>query len=643
MSNVRPDVSSTLAQLQPFVEAGYTIFPLQPASKVPSHEGWRTADYTGFDIAQHLKRGGNLGIRLGPDDVVLDVDPRNGGEESFQRLSWLMDEAAPRVRTGSDGLHLYLKKPAGVRLRGKLAGYPGIDIKAQGGFVVAPGSIHPDTGKPYVVDDAFPSVKSAPPIPDAVLDEARRPDPAERTGDGGELTADQLRGLLDVLDPSTYANYDDWLRISAACHDAVGGDPEGMAVWLDWCARDESYGAVASAQNEAKWDTFTSGRPDGVTYRSLLKAVADAGRSDLVCALSAGEFDDDLDLPSDESGERHNRYHRWSLDELLALPAPNWTVDGILLERSLAMLYGEPKSFKTFIALDLALSIATGLPFHGVRTEKGRVCYVAAEGHARELGERVLAWTMEHKVDVAQLRGQFAMVTSGVRLDEPTSVKDFIKEDSAPCDVVFFDTLNRNMTGNENDTQDVTKVSAGCDYVRRALRTAVVLVHHTGVSGQRERGSSVLRGAVDSKLRVTRNAKTRGSTLLMEELRSGPSGAEMEFVPVQKVVDAESLRSTLVMRLAEPGDVQSDEEAPDDLTPLQKLLIDIYEMRPKKQKDLVDLEGRDGSAQSTISRKVKRLTEDGYLRPSTVELTRKGEDEAERLIELRNSSSTTPE
>jgi hypothetical protein len=52
------------------------------------------------------------------------------------------------VRTGSGGWHLYYRHPGGV-LAAKLHGHPGIDIKADGGYVVAPPSIHPSTGQPY--------------------------------------------------------------------------------------------------------------------------------------------------------------------------------------------------------------------------------------------------------------------------------------------------------------------------------------------------------------------------------------------------------------------------------------------------------------------------------------------------------------
>lgn len=82
--------------------------------------------------------------------VVVDVDPANGGWESFARLRAAgMVPPTANVVTGSGGRHLYYRHPGGhVRSRG-LPGFPGVDIKADGGYVVAPPAIHPRTGQPY--------------------------------------------------------------------------------------------------------------------------------------------------------------------------------------------------------------------------------------------------------------------------------------------------------------------------------------------------------------------------------------------------------------------------------------------------------------------------------------------------------------
>ncbi|WP_433299028.1 bifunctional DNA primase/polymerase [Actinoplanes sp. CA-030573] len=89
--------------------------------------------------------GGLLAIRTGraAGIAVIDIDPRNGGR--------VLPDLMPPTRcvgTGSGGWHLYYRHPGGT-LGAKLRGHPGIDVKADGGYVVAPPSIHPDTRQPY--------------------------------------------------------------------------------------------------------------------------------------------------------------------------------------------------------------------------------------------------------------------------------------------------------------------------------------------------------------------------------------------------------------------------------------------------------------------------------------------------------------
>jgi len=74
--------------------------------------------------------------------VVLDADPRHGGHESLELLERQHGPLrAARVRTGGGGVHLYFAHP-GEPIRNKVALLPGIDIRGDGGFVVAPPSRH---------------------------------------------------------------------------------------------------------------------------------------------------------------------------------------------------------------------------------------------------------------------------------------------------------------------------------------------------------------------------------------------------------------------------------------------------------------------------------------------------------------------
>jgi putative DNA primase/helicase len=90
----------------------------------------------------------NLAIATGMQSklVVIDVDPRNGGDETLAALEAELGPL-PRictVRTGGGGIHIYLRHPCDDRMPSRNGWRKGIDIKADGGYVIAPPSVHKD-------------------------------------------------------------------------------------------------------------------------------------------------------------------------------------------------------------------------------------------------------------------------------------------------------------------------------------------------------------------------------------------------------------------------------------------------------------------------------------------------------------------
>ena len=92
----------------------------------------------------------NIGLVTG-STIVLDVDPRHGGDESLRVLEeehGALPETC-RSLTGGGGEHIFFRPPAGVEIRnsaGDLA--PGLDIRGAGGYIVAPSSLH-ESGRTY--------------------------------------------------------------------------------------------------------------------------------------------------------------------------------------------------------------------------------------------------------------------------------------------------------------------------------------------------------------------------------------------------------------------------------------------------------------------------------------------------------------
>ncbi|MFD0600189.1 DUF3631 domain-containing protein [Catellatospora coxensis] len=130
---------------------------------------------------------GILAIRTGAPSVlvVIDVDPRHCGTTSLRALiDRGLTPPTRYVHTGGGGLHLYYGHPGqpvpcdeGIRLG------PGIDVKADGGYVVAPPSRHPDTGRPYRwADDGAQIRDMAPALVAACVAEVRRRAPVRPAG-----------------------------------------------------------------------------------------------------------------------------------------------------------------------------------------------------------------------------------------------------------------------------------------------------------------------------------------------------------------------------------------------------------------------------------------------------------------------------
>ena len=93
-------------------------------------------------------KNANIGVRTGDGLLVLDVDPRNGGNESLRLLLTQHGPlpATPAVSTGGGGQHFYFAIEGNVACKSGL--WPGIDVKADGGYVIAPPSHHA-TGASY--------------------------------------------------------------------------------------------------------------------------------------------------------------------------------------------------------------------------------------------------------------------------------------------------------------------------------------------------------------------------------------------------------------------------------------------------------------------------------------------------------------
>jgi DNA-binding transcriptional ArsR family regulator len=136
------------------------------------------------------------------------------------------------------------------------------------------------------------------------------------------------------------------------------------------------------------------------------------------------------------------------------------------------------------------------------------VLYIAGEG-TYGIGKRVMAWAGGEIALQSALWAHWGQINDLVPMLDGRQFQallDSIGEQPIPPRLIVVDTLARAMTGgDENSAKDMGLFVHRCGQLRDATGAAVLLVHHTRTDGERERGSSALRGAADVMLQLDRD------------------------------------------------------------------------------------------------------------------------------------------
>lgn len=265
------------------------LFPLNHlvvndrASKKPLQDGWRTRHYTREQIEAYLANGHGIGWRLKSTDFVIDVEVATpdghkvDGRASFETLAADYDlSVAPTVTAPHGGKHHYFSKPEGGSISKHLSGDTGIEFLSEGRYVVIAGSPHWQGGGNYELSSATIMLDLDQPVAPAALLAALEKPEVERSTEAAQLTPDQLKDYLSFLDACDFAGEGGgrWAELLMACHHATGGDPEGFAVFEEWCDGDPSYAGDAS--RKVRWNSCHADRNNGFTAATLFHFVNDA-------------------------------------------------------------------------------------------------------------------------------------------------------------------------------------------------------------------------------------------------------------------------------------------------------------------------------------------------------------------------------
>lgn len=241
--------------------------------------------------------------------------------------------------------------------------------------------------------------------------------------------------------------------------------------------------------------------------------------------------------------------------------APEWTVRGLVEHDNLGVFFGMFGTMKSFAALDLVFCIGTGTPFLGREVRQGPALYIAGEGFGG-LARRRAAWEKARGVSLADAPVYFS--TSAAALCENElfaqvieAARDVAKEAGPPV-LIVVDTWSRNLSGDENSTNDAGMGVHALDVLRREYQATVIVVHHAGWGDQsRTRGSNALESAADFSYRFEKSAEgitTVHNTKMKDGPQPPPWAFKLEDVPLGILDDeGEELSSAVIVEAVPAG------------------------------------------------------------------------------------------
>ncbi len=470
--------------------------------------------------------------------VAVDYDHKSAGQAA---QDWIAEHQDVLISTrvhqtggGSGGRHYLFSLPPGVKIRGGVSvtlgkvRRDGLDIRAEGGYIVW-WPLH--FGQQGPVGDIQP-------LPAGLIDE-RRMDlelPAEvakklppKPGTSQDFQRDlpRVTEAIAYIDP---AGYDAWLMVGMALHHASGGADDGLELWDSWSCGGITGELPASyagrADIEYRWQSFHLDRGGGVTLGSLFNAARAGGWAPVSEAVRIGPPQreepgpDYGDVPEARGMERVREPDaaavtpgatnatgfsvvlRHVADIVEENREPEWLLHHVIEAKVVAVLAGPRASFKSFIALDWAMRIATaGNP----------VALLSGEGGG--LGRRVKAWMQTFG------GGQDLRTLPVLALERPLNlnreeemamlVEAMDKAQIRPT-LVVIDTLSKFSAGmDENSNQEVAAyLSAVSRFIRERYDASVLIVAHSGHGdADRPRGASALMANPDSEFIVKRAAQ----------------------------------------------------------------------------------------------------------------------------------------
>lgn len=579
--------------IRDYIHSGWSILPVKPEEKRPYMTNW--LQYTRTRAPKEMVEnwfnnlsGAGVGAVTGKisNIVVLDVESwcKTPIEELLKKFPTQMIS-----KSGSGGYHLFYQYPVGRnKISNRVGIFDGADLRADGGFIVLPPTVHPNGMRYEWVQRGIPGA-----FPLALLELESKP----ATQNEGWIT-EALRGVSEGGRNDTCARLAGYFFKKGMTADIV------EALLLDW--------------NE-KNDPPMPLRELRTTMKSIERSHVGVGKQ-----FTSVEFDNDYT----EEEQKESTFDVMRMCDYVkgyGGDGVSWLVSDWLPDASITFLVSPPESYKTWILLDLAVSVSTGTPFLGSYqvNSTGPTMIIQQEDSHSGLTDR-LALIVEQKLGLnANLDGDEWQVPSMpdipiyvhpsrmLRFDNKNVIEELEKQiEIIKPKVIMIDPLYSTTSSTDNYMSDLANQMMVLKTWRDKYGCSFVIAHHSkknldpdSTAREDSWGSQFLNAFLEAGWQVRRNPKLAPNEIVVRR-HSKVMGNQK---PISLTFDI-STQYPMKYKVTTRG----YEMAPAGETrqPAQAELLDILKSRDMTQADMCN---QTGKGRSTISRQIRQLEAAGLV------------------------------
>jgi hypothetical protein len=590
-------MATTIDLAAEYVDSGWSVLPVKPEEKRPFMTNW--LQYTKTKATKEMVTswfvnlsGVGVGVVTGrvSNMVVLDVEAScpYSIEDLLRRYPTQMYS-----RTGSGGYHLFYQYPTSVpHVSNRVRIFDGADLRADGGFIVLPPTIHPNGNR-------YEWVKRGPlgAFPVALLELQAQP----RVQNDGWIT-ETLRGVSEGGRNDACARLAGYFFKKGINSDIV------ETLLMEWNERNDPPLPVRE-------------------IRTTIKSI-ERNHAIEETQFTSVQFEDDRTAVEKEQQQKHSTFDVMRMADYVkgyGGEGVSWLVEDWLPDKSITFLISPPESYKTWILLDLAVSISSGVPFLGRYpvNDKGPTIIIQQEDSHTGLTDR-LALIVEQKLGATtNIDGDIWQVpcmpdlpiyvhpSRMLRFDNKKVLEELEQQIATiRPKVIMIDPLYSTTAAVDNYMADLANQMMVLKTWRDKYGCSFVLAHHSkknldpdSTAREDSWGSQFLNAFLEAGWQVRRNPRLASNEIVVRR-HSKVMGNQP---PISLTFNISTKYPMQYQVVSNQYQALSNTE---NRQPAQANLLDLMQEGPMSQGDLCS---KAGKTRSTISRQIRQLEAAGMV------------------------------